>query len=1071
MRFGLLGSLEVVDDSGAPVDVGGAQPRLLLAMLLAAGGRIVAVDALIEAVWSEHPPASAAGTLQSYVSRLRRQLEPGRAAGGDAKVLLWEPPGYRLDVDREQVDFRRFERLADEGRELLDAGDAAEARTVLLDADALWRGPALLEFADHEFARGVAARLEERRLVAIEDRIAAELALGRHTAVVGELTQLTSQFPLREGLWAHLALALYRSGRQAHALRAIDDMRRTLVDELGVDPSRPIRELEARILDHDPALDLPVGGGTPSAPLPPVSGPAERIGVHVEGAATERLVGRRVERAAVLAALDDAVAGHARLLLVEGEPGIGKSRLLEELGDEASRRGADVFWARSHEAGAAPAFWPWLGPLRAMLDAELVEGPGPPGTEMVVRLLSASADDEVLTPADSGRFPLFEAITRVLERAARRRPLVILLDDLQWADQASLELVEFLAGRLVGAAVLLAASVRELDIGRDDAVVRTLGAVSRRPTARRVQLNGVSRAETAELIELATGVPAAPALTTAIHARAEGNPFFIGELARFVVTGDGAPPEELVRRTGVPASVRDVVRRRLAGLPPSSVELLQVAAVIGRDVELGLLTRTADQSPEACLDALEPAVADRLLVEVPGSPSTFRFAHTLVREVVLDDASVLRRTRYHLRVADALEAAGRAEDDAEIFADHLWRAVPLGVGRRAAEALERAAEVAVRRRAFETAEAHLERAVQVRRSAGAERADLEAELITINRLSAVRRLRHGYTRATASTPMERARELARRTDRFDLLTELLWVEWAGASTACDLPVAEQLVDQLVASAAESDDPIVQIVARSAYGIQCWQTGRIAEARRRLDEALAEAPVPGTLPMPRGAVVENRILGEGFRAVVHVLAGAGDDELEELELAAAGLTEPYHRLIAWTFLAMGRVLAGDWPAARGWAQRAIETDPKLSFAFFRGSAESVLGWSLVELGEIEEGIALLAGGVAGHRRLGVATLLPLYTAAQGVGHARADRHAEAEQLIRAARAELGRTGERWIEPFVLAAQAEVDLLGGAKPSDVTALLAEALGIARAQGADGSAARVEATALRLGVELGN
>src|SRR5688572_18266451 len=145
MRFGLLGTLEVIDDAGAPIDLGGAQPRTLLAMLLAASGRVVSLDAIVDTLWGDNAPESAAGTIQSYVSRLRRSLEPGRAPREAARLLVWDPPGYRLAVPADDVDFRRFEALADTGRDLLDRDQADEARRVLLEADALWRGPALLE--------------------------------------------------------------------------------------------------------------------------------------------------------------------------------------------------------------------------------------------------------------------------------------------------------------------------------------------------------------------------------------------------------------------------------------------------------------------------------------------------------------------------------------------------------------------------------------------------------------------------------------------------------------------------------------------------------------------------------------------------------------------------------------------------------------------------------------------------------------------------------------------------------------------------------------------------------------
>ena len=200
MEFRLLGNLEVSVD-GAPVDVGGTQPRTVLAMLLVAGGRIVPAESIIDALWGESPPASAAGTLQSYVSRLRRAIVPGGARGEAARILAWDPPGYRLVIDPGVVDAHRFETLADAGRARLLAGDPLEARRLLGEALALWRGPALLEFSHLDFAWGYAARLEERRLVAAEDHVDADMRLGRHAAVVGELGELVAAHPLRERGW------------------------------------------------------------------------------------------------------------------------------------------------------------------------------------------------------------------------------------------------------------------------------------------------------------------------------------------------------------------------------------------------------------------------------------------------------------------------------------------------------------------------------------------------------------------------------------------------------------------------------------------------------------------------------------------------------------------------------------------------------------------------------------------------------------------------------------------------------------------------------------------------------
>jgi YVTN family beta-propeller protein len=250
MQFFVLGPLEAHGDRG-PVAVGGGRQRALLALLLVHAGEVVSRDRLIEELWSGEPPASASQSLDAYLSRLRKAF---RAAGANG-VLVTRAPGYA--VQAAGTDAARFESLVREGRAALAAGEAERGVALLTEALALWRGPAYAEFAGETWARAEAGRLEERRLAAAEDRIEAELFLGRHAALVAELEVLAAEHPTRERLVGQLMLALYRSGRQADALGAYRKARRALVDELGLEPGRELRELEAAVLAQDGALDLP----------------------------------------------------------------------------------------------------------------------------------------------------------------------------------------------------------------------------------------------------------------------------------------------------------------------------------------------------------------------------------------------------------------------------------------------------------------------------------------------------------------------------------------------------------------------------------------------------------------------------------------------------------------------------------------------------------------------------------------------------------------------------------------------------------------------------------------------
>jgi DNA-binding SARP family transcriptional activator/class 3 adenylate cyclase len=269
VQFRILGPLEVLHDHGRPLVLGGAKQRALLAVLLLHAGQVVSADRLIDELWGEDPPQTARSVLQVYVANLRRILEPARprrAAGG---VLRTQAPGYLIDLGPDELDLVRFERLAAEGRTVLAAGDPAQAARLLGDAVGLWRGPVLADVTLAASGQGELVRLEERRLAALEDRIEAELALGRHGELVGELQALVAAQPLRERLHGQLMLALYRSGRQAEALAAYRQTRETLAEELGIDPSPALQELERAMLAQDPDLvpTAPVRHATEPPPI------------------------------------------------------------------------------------------------------------------------------------------------------------------------------------------------------------------------------------------------------------------------------------------------------------------------------------------------------------------------------------------------------------------------------------------------------------------------------------------------------------------------------------------------------------------------------------------------------------------------------------------------------------------------------------------------------------------------------------------------------------------------------------------------------------------------------------
>jgi predicted ATPase/DNA-binding SARP family transcriptional activator len=302
VEFRILGRLEALQD-GDPLELGSPRQRALFARLLVSPNKVITTNRLVEDLWHGDPPETARHTLHVYISRLRKALND------EAARLEHEGQGYRLSVGQDELDATRFERLASEGRAALARQDSDTASTLLRDALDIWRGPALTDVSDEPFARDDAIRLEELRLGTLEQRLWAELELGRHIEVVEELHELVSLHPFRETFWEQLMLALYRGGRQAEALRLFQTVRSKLAAELGIEPGPALRHLEEQILAQDPGLEHTIG---PPSEAVPANLPLQRTS----------FVGR--ERELVQGAT---LVKRSRLLTLTGAPGSGKTRL------------------------------------------------------------------------------------------------------------------------------------------------------------------------------------------------------------------------------------------------------------------------------------------------------------------------------------------------------------------------------------------------------------------------------------------------------------------------------------------------------------------------------------------------------------------------------------------------------------------------------------------------------------------------------------------------------------------------------------------------------------------------
>ena len=668
-EFRILGPIEVAE-GGTVIDLGGARQRALLAILLVSRGEPVPVDRLVDQLYAGQPPRTAVKSVQAHVSRLRKALGDGR--------LRTEAGGYALGLAPGELDADRFGDLVTEGRGALERGEADRAARAFDDALALWRGPPFGDLAYENFAQPELSRLEELHATCIEERIDIGLALGRHDELRPELERLVAEHPLRERLRGQLMLALYRSGRQAEALDAYRDARRALVDELGLDPGRDLQELERAILNHDPRLDLP---GAARAPRPAEGAVPGRLAAGV-------FVGRLAELAELDGALADAHAGRGRLVFLSGDAGIGKSRLADEFASHAKSSGARVLWGRCWEAGGAPAYWPWVQALRSHVreaSTEELRGQLGTGAPELVQLLPdlrehfPEVEAGQPAPSDEGaRFRLFQATADFLRAIARAGPLLVVLDDVHAADASSLLLLEFVAVDLADAQVLLLAAFRDPEPDLLDPTAATALARALRAASLGVALSGLREGDVAALIELTTTTQPSPALVHAIAVETEGNPLFVGEIARLLAAeGRLAEQPGSTWRPSIPETVRGVIGRRLDRLSPACRDVLTVASVVGREFDLELVERLSDRPREELLGLLDEAVAARLVTDVPGAPARLRFTHALVRDTLYDALSTTRRLDLHRRTVEAIESSGGTDPTRlSELAHHSFRAVP-----------------------------------------------------------------------------------------------------------------------------------------------------------------------------------------------------------------------------------------------------------------------------------------------------------------------------------------------------------------------------------------------------------
>ncbi|WP_405134877.1 BTAD domain-containing putative transcriptional regulator [Nocardia sp. NBC_01388] len=602
-RIGVLGPLHIsIDDQRVPP--GAPMQCAVLGRLVAAGGRVVPTDRLIDDLWSGDPPTKAVAALQVYIHNLRRVFEPDRPRRGQSRVIVSESHGYALNLEPEQVDSWHFEQLLhgheSAMRDPAGRPDPLEQVRVLDAALGCWHGSAFESFAGMTWAAQETARLGALRLTAAELRAQAALEMNRPAEVVLALRPIFEEFPGREECARLLALAQYRLGQSLDALATVRHSREFLTLEFGVDPGPGLRDLETAILTHSVETD---------APAPPIT---------VRTAEPEALLpqdpmrdsGYAQQRAGLLAAADSAAAGRVRLVWLSGEAGAGKTTLAATIVTQLAGRSWTTVFGRCPEVEGAPPAWAWSEVLTG-LDA---------------------ADPESYTAADA--FTLARRVVRSCRERAATGPVAIVLEDVHGADTATLQVLRQVVNWLRDRPILIVATMRGTEAGPG---VRDTAAALALFTADRIELDGLDLAGTRRAAVAAGLTTLDDRTVELLRRRTGGNPLFVRELAK-LVAGQGSTD-------GLPDSVRDLLGRRIAQLPDEVTELLRHMSIWGEHSDVNTLAASAGHTADTVIDLIAAAESARLLrTERSGR---IAFDHALVRETVYYDIPVLRRARMH----------------------------------------------------------------------------------------------------------------------------------------------------------------------------------------------------------------------------------------------------------------------------------------------------------------------------------------------------------------------------------------------------------------------------------------
>jgi adenylate cyclase len=1060
--------------------------RLLLLMLLTERGHTVPKERLMERLWPELAPASAANSLRVSISHLRRMLEPARDRPAESSIICTSAEGYRFQVTPDcWIDVDAFWNAVARGQHRARQQMWSLAIAALRMATDLYHGDYLEDEPYAEWAFAPRERLREAMLEALGHRAECHARLGQHHQAIALCEQVLAHDPLRENVYRQVMVYHYRLGQRAQALRAYERCQQAVTATLGVDPTASTQALHTCILRDEPFPEPMLFHALPGSAE---SGQHQQQTRHV-------CVGREVEIAQVTAHLETAQHGLGRFVAITGEAGIGKTRLVDAVLEQTADRSVQVLRGTSYEITRDLPFQPIRGALRTYLlqhlspeQARWILGPWASHVALLIPEVRDLVPD--LPPVDpvspeQEHQRLVHALVEACRAIASRYPLVFFLDNLQWSDPSTIQCLHLLVQHISQEPILILGTFRTEELTPSSFVHTLHQHADQAEAVMRLELPRLSREAVAELIEqeVAPGWERAPFIER-LYQETEGNPLFLIEMLRSLrdqgllhenssYRWHPAPGIDLTRTTWtLPSSVQQVIETRYQTVSTPTRRIVHIAVVIGRHFTYELLQQAADIPPDDLLDALDELLQRQLIQELPDHDRVwYTFSHDKIREVISQNLNRARRSHLHRQIAAALEAryAGQTEAVAGQIAHHATEA---GETEQAITYRLQAGREAQRLSAHEEALTQLTAGLMLLQTLPETSARMQHELEYQMALGTSAMATRGYGAPETVQAHQRAHTLCQQMGDAPQLFVILMRLWGYYYIRGELRTAADLARQCFQIAQNTPEhvPLPEMPYLAMGCTLLWQ-GEIQDAHEYIEQALTRYK-PERRPLTlRAFAADTYPMCLIYLAQSCWLSGYPDQARQHIEdaiEASNAIAHPLSRCFALVYAALIYCLRRDTERAHAYAEDALSLARDYEFTQLEMRGLGVQG--ATKTGEHQAaGIALIQQGIARAQAMGRAVPQPIHLALLGAAHIQSGNYDQARTTLDEALEAVHKTDERWYEAEVYRLQGEL-LLAIGEPARAETSFERAIEVARQQRARSWELRATVSLCRLWQQQG-